>query len=329
MLFLGYQPASRVSVGSVHDAVPTRMRGCRLLAMARSFSDVADPVDALYALPPSQFTAARNALVKTLRAEKRRDEADAVKALKRPSVPAWALNQVARSSPDALQAVLDAGAAVVAAQRRALSGVRDAGLREASHQRREAIDAVFRLAGEVLRGAGAQPQTHRMAIAATLEAASVDAEAAARVTAGRLTNELPAPSGFGDVAGFSLVTDPPPAPTTPPAEDAPAGGQADDDDAAARAAAAEAAQTAALQAAQARRRADELAERAAEARRQAVRTEAEAQRMEERAAQVRARADAAALAADDVAADAEAAARKADAAQAEATAAAAVIDRTS
>lgn len=284
---------------------------------------MADPVDELYTLPPGEFTAARNALVKALRAEKRRDEAEAVRALKRPSVPAWALNQIARSSPDAVQEVLTAGAAVVAAQRRALSGVRDAGLREASQQRREAVDAVFRLAAEVLREAGAQPQAHRMAIAATLEAASVDSDAAAQVTAGRLTNDLPAPSGFGDVAGFSLVPDAPDAPATGQAEYTPAEEHADDPDAAARAAATEAAQTAALQAAQARRRADELAERAAEARRQAVRTEAEAQRMEERAAQVRARADAATVAADDLAADADAAARKADEAQANAEAAAA------
>ena len=289
---------------------------------------MADPVDELYTLPPSEFTAARNAMVKSLRAEKRRDDAEAVKSLKRPNVPAWALNQVARSSPQAVQEVLDAGAAVAAAQRRALSGVRDAGLREASQQRREAIDAVFRLAAEVLRDAGAAPQSHRMAIAATLEAASVDAQAAAVVTAGRLTTDLPAPSGFGDVAGFSLVPDAAPAragddEVTPDERSVP-----EDSDDAARAAAAEAAQAAALQAAQARRRADELADRAADARRQAVRTDAEAQRIQERAAQVRARADEATAAADDLAADAAAAEKKAVAAEAAAEEAAASVDRT-
>jgi hypothetical protein len=295
--------------------------------MARSFSDVADPVDELYTLPPAQFTAARNALVKTLRAEKRRDDAEAVKSLKRPSVPAWALNQVARSSPEAVDQVLEAGAAVAAAQRRALSGVRDAGLREASQQRRDAIDAVFRLAADVLRDAGTQPQTHRMAIAATLEAASVDPEVAAAVRAGRLTTDVPAPSGFGDVTGLGLVPEAPGPHKQQPARDEPGGDDDTRDDAAARAAA-EAAQLAALHAAQAKRRADELAQRAAEARRQAVRTENEAQRMEERAAQVRARADEAATAADDLAAQADDAARAASDAQAEADAAAAAANRT-
>ena len=270
-----------------------------------------DPaVDELFTLAPSEFTAARNALVKQLRADKRREEADEVKALRRPSVPAWALNQVARAHPDAVERVISAGAGVVAAQRRALSGVRDAGLREASLKRREAIDDVWRLVASVLRGAGAEPQAHRLAVAGTLEAASLDADVAAVVHAGRLTSDVPAPSGFGDVAGFTLVA---------PPDDAPAGdGPAHGDqagEAKARAAAAEAKRLAT----QARRRADELAERAAEARRSALRTADEATRLEQRAAKTRERAQEEAAVADDLAAQADRAAAEAE--QAEAAAA--------
>jgi hypothetical protein len=52
--------------------------------------------DDLYALPPGEFTRARDERAKGLRKEGRRDEADEVKALRKPTVAAWALNQLAR-----------------------------------------------------------------------------------------------------------------------------------------------------------------------------------------------------------------------------------------
>ncbi|HEX8105745.1 MAG TPA: hypothetical protein VF533_24225, partial [Solirubrobacteraceae bacterium] len=53
-------------------------------------------VDALFALPLEEFVPARDALAKALRAEKRREDAKAVAALRRPSLGAWAVNQVVR-----------------------------------------------------------------------------------------------------------------------------------------------------------------------------------------------------------------------------------------
>jgi hypothetical protein len=272
----------------------------------------ADRVDELYALPPSEFTAARNALVKQLRAEKRREEADEVKGLRRPNLPAWAINQVVRSDADVVERLLAAGADVAAAQRRALSGVRNAGLREASTQRRERLDDVWKIAARFLREAGVDPQPHRPAIAATLEAASLDPAVAAEVRLGRLTADLPAPSGFGDVMGLSVV--------------AAAEGKATDDEEPlapddTRAEVAERARLeqelvdAESEAKRVLRRATELQERAAQRRREAVKATAESERLERRAAQVRQTAQAETTAADDLAADAERAARAADDAQ--------------
>ena len=274
-----------------------------------------EEIDALFALPPAEFTAARNTLVKRLRAEKRRDEADQVKSLRRPTVPAWAVNQVARAEPAALDQLIEAGAAVAAAQRRALSGVRDAGLREASAERRERIDEVWKVAAGLLRDAGVDPQQHRQPVAATLEAASLDDEAAEVVRRGRLSADLPAPSGFGAVAGFSLV---------PEASGAPADAEADDeaaendaDPGAARARAEQQLADAVSQAKAAQRRAEELQSKAAEARRAAVRTTDEAQRLEQRAAQVRESALRQTAEADALAADVEAAEAQAVEAEAE------------
>ena len=284
-------------------------------------------VDELFALPPAEFTAARNALVKQLRADKRRNDAEAVKALRRPSVPAWAVNSAARKDPDAIDRLIEAGAAVGAAQRRALSGVREAGLREASAARRERIDEVWKVAAAILREAGIEPQAHRSAIAATLEAASVESEAADAVRKGRLTADLPAPSGFGAVSGFSLVPASNEPDTDEPAEGKEGAAGADaaaeeetQDSAAARKArqrAEEGLADALSQRNRLARRAEELAERATEQRRQAVRSAAEADRLEQRAAQARSAAERDALEADDLAEDAERAQRTAAEADAE------------
>src|SRR3954464_3795685 len=47
-----------------------------------------DEADDLYGLPLDEFTSARDALAKRLRGEKRRDDADFVQRLRRPSVAA-------------------------------------------------------------------------------------------------------------------------------------------------------------------------------------------------------------------------------------------------
>ena len=66
-------------------------------------------IDQLYALPPEQFTAARNELAKSLRADGQKSEADTVRGLKRPSVGAWVLNQLARTRPQEVRRLIEAG----------------------------------------------------------------------------------------------------------------------------------------------------------------------------------------------------------------------------
>src|SRR5437763_1720908 len=69
-------------------------------------------IDELFQLPSNQFTAARNALAKTLTG----DEAREVKALKKPSAVAWAVNQVFWKARPAYDALMKAGHALRAAQ---------------------------------------------------------------------------------------------------------------------------------------------------------------------------------------------------------------------
>jgi hypothetical protein len=68
-----------------------------------------DSPEDLYGLPLERFIAERTALVKALRGRERRNEASEVAALRKPSVAAWAVNQLVRTQPQALQALFSAG----------------------------------------------------------------------------------------------------------------------------------------------------------------------------------------------------------------------------
>lgn len=248
-----------------------------------------DDADDLYELDPSEFTAARNALAKRLRAERRRDEAMLVAALRRPSPAAWALNQVARRSPTVIEAALDAIEALQAATDAAVAG--QAGdLRAATTAERAATNEMVDAAREHL---GGRTEGLRQALVSTLRAAGSDPDVAAELRAGTLSSEHdPAGFGFGsDLGGFEAAAE-------PKAQVAPKPNQvkasaAEDKDAARKAAAAEKA------AAKARAEATKEAERLARA---AERLEQAAERAE-RTAQV---ADDGATLAEEAARDARA-----------------------
>lgn len=86
-------------------------------------------LDTLFSTSPDAFVAARNALVKRLRAAKRRDDATAVAALRKPPRAVWALNHLALSDDPHLADLLDAiervGVADAATHRDAVSALRD------------------------------------------------------------------------------------------------------------------------------------------------------------------------------------------------------------
>lgn len=157
---------------------------------------------ALFALPPEEFVAARDALAKRLRAEGDRDGAQAVRGLRRPTVPAWAVNQLARSQPDEVDVLVEAGERVRLAQAEALSGRGAAGLREASAQRRAVVERLADRAARILVEGGRDPEPHRSAIVSTLEAATLDDEAAGAVRAGTLSAQLVPPSGLDNMTAL-------------------------------------------------------------------------------------------------------------------------------
>ena len=163
--------------------------------------DLEEEVDRLYGLEPAQFVGARDELARRLRAEGRREDATEVKGLRRPSPAAWAVNRLARAHRDELGALVELGGVLRQAQESLLAGQDDAELRDAARQRRAAVTRLAELAGS---------PPHRDQVIATLEAASVDPEAAEQVLAGRLTAPLSPPSGFTALAAMMPAGGPPP-----------------------------------------------------------------------------------------------------------------------
>jgi len=140
--------------------------------------------DRLYALAPEEFTAARDAAAKDVDG----DERKAVKALRKPTVSAYAVNMLARHRDDDLQALVALGDDL----RRAMAGNGD--LRALSDQRRERIRDLVHAAPETA-GRDLTPAVEED-IAATLEAATADPDLGRAVLSGRLVKPLRY-AGFG------------------------------------------------------------------------------------------------------------------------------------
>jgi hypothetical protein len=159
-------------------------------------------IDRLFGLPLDEFTSARNELAQRLKKEGDSGAADEIRALGKPSVSAWTINQLSRREPDAVRELLNAGKAVRQAQTRLL---REAGkpdsLRDALANERKAITSLTERARSVLEQAG-RPATEAMLqrIAGTLQAAAVENDGRQLLNAGRLTGDLE-PTGFEAFSG--------------------------------------------------------------------------------------------------------------------------------
>ena len=142
----------------------------------------------LYALPLELFTAERDLLAAELRAAGDHERAARVKALRKPTRAAWAVNQLVRAEPELLEQLLGAGGELRQAHRQAAARRRAEQLRAAVRAEREAVDSLVARARNVL-GAPLSPALED-AIRNTLHAASADDQARELVAAGRVVHEL-------------------------------------------------------------------------------------------------------------------------------------------
>ncbi len=162
-------------------------------------------LDELYSAPLDEFIPRRTALAKQLKAEGRADEAAEVGGARKPSLPVWTANQLARRNRPAVDELLSASEEL----RKALGkGDRDAFA--AAQTRQSAALRRLRDAARSLLGDPTDPMLER--IVSTFRDASADEELAARLAAGRLTEE-PEPGGFDALAGLSFAPSKARAPT--------------------------------------------------------------------------------------------------------------------
>jgi hypothetical protein len=255
--------------------------------------DLERAIDELYGLPPAEFVAARDELAGRMKKAGDKEEAGRVKALRRPTVPAWAVNQLLRAQPEGIDELLRTGEDLRKAQRRALSGAGAGGFREAATRRRSLVSRLTDQTLEILEGRGIGSGPHRDAVAATLEAASSDDAAADQVRSGRLVKELTPPTEFGAFSPLTVMPSPRERKESGGERAAPVGRgakKAAKPSAEEKAAAAEAQAQAARDEARIKAREAQSADRRSErARGEAERADAEASRLEERARQSRER----------------------------------------
>ena len=159
-----------------------------------------DALDRLYGLPLAEFTPARDQLARELRKAGQSAAADEAKALAKPSISAWTVNQLARTEPMQIRGLMTAGERLRNAQAGLLLGDDPDELQAALKRQRDVVAALLESAKKILARAGhpASPATLDR-IRGTLTAAAVDEEGARLVEIGRLTKDLE-PAGFGGLA---------------------------------------------------------------------------------------------------------------------------------
>ncbi|TQK42655.1 hypothetical protein FBY35_4083 [Streptomyces sp. SLBN-118] len=180
--------------------------------------DLESITDELYALYPADFTAARNARAAAVRKAGDRELAGQIQALRRPTISAWAGNQLVRRQPDQVQTLISLGEGLRQAHRD-LDGEQ---LRELSRQQHALVGAVARQARQLAAEAG-HPVSEgvQYEIEATLHAVLADSQAAQEWAAGRLTRPLSPPVGFtAATADIVPRTAPSPGPSTDQADTA-------------------------------------------------------------------------------------------------------------
>ena len=169
--------------------------------------------DRLYALTLEEFTPARDALAARLRSAGDAQEAARVKALRKPTTPAWGVNQLARRQRELIEQLIEGFDRLRSAQHDLLQGGPAQAVWEATLAERDTLARLTHEAERILAGAN-YGVTRGMLdrISDTLAAAAADEDTRELLRRGILTQEMRR-AGFGDILG---------APAASPRERAPA-----------------------------------------------------------------------------------------------------------
>jgi hypothetical protein len=177
--------------------------------------DLDEEIDRLYGTPLDEFVQERDELARRLTRDGDREAGARVKALRKPTVGAWALNQAVRRRRAETDALLATGKRLRAAHEELLSGGDSAVLRETMEEERSLTSALADCAEAIASETGKSGPALRDRVRATLHAAAVQEEAREELATGRFVREREA-VGLGpfdsELAGTAKA---PPAERTP------------------------------------------------------------------------------------------------------------------
>jgi hypothetical protein len=172
--------------------------------MAARPTDLDEAIRSLYLGPLGEFIAGRQALAKRLR-QAGDARAGEVKALGKPAMSAWAVNQLFAREGKTMTALVKAGERARASQRRAMAGGDRARLREALAAIRAETARLAARGVEVLTAADRPPgEAIVERLRTNLEALALDPASAAVAARGWLDQDLEAP-GFEVLAALQLA----------------------------------------------------------------------------------------------------------------------------
>jgi len=164
---------------------------------AKSRASAANALDELYAAGPEDFVAERNRLERELRAEGL-EEADELARLKKPPMPVFVVNQLARVRGSDVGELLESAEKLI-------RGLESGDAQEVATRQGELAERVHRLASkaEATTGRPLSEAVHQRVVA-LLRLAALDRANAPRLRRGTLAEELE-PTGFEALAGLQLA----------------------------------------------------------------------------------------------------------------------------
>ena len=154
-------------------------------------------IDQLYSAHLGEFVERRNEFARSLRKDGNRPAADEVRRLRKPTLPAWTVNQLARREKMRLRGLLTAGERLRKAHEELLVGGSPEALQQGRDGERRAIAELVGAAEALLKEAGHPASEATLErVSETLHAAVVDEGIGRRVREGRLDKEEQV-TGFG------------------------------------------------------------------------------------------------------------------------------------
>lgn len=154
-----------------------------------------EAIDELYSVSPDEFVATRSRLSKELKEGGENAEAATLAKMRKPSLAAWALNQLSRLHRRDVDLLLDAGHRLRDAQAAVLGGGDRAAFRRAQSAERDAVARLARAAETLLGERGSVSASVLSQVADSLHIAAVAPEGRELLALGRFTTP-PASQGF-------------------------------------------------------------------------------------------------------------------------------------